>query len=65
MPEFAVEFDVYCSCGKGLCFQSEVMKPRRVHVPCVVVEPCEDCVRKAVKDAREEWEEDRKDDDNF
>lgn len=55
MPEFAVEFDVYCSCGKGLCFQSTVLKPRRVHVPCLEVEPCEVCIRAAIEKVNKEW----------
>lgn len=53
MPTFAVDFDVYCSCGEGLCFQSIVVDPRRVHVPCVVIEPCDACMRKAVNEDRE------------
>ena len=41
MPTFEVEFEVFCSCGEGLCSQSEGSSGRGG--PRVTVEPCEKC----------------------
>lgn len=43
MPEFLVEFEVYCSCGNGLCGQSVGSNKNG---PRVTVEPCEKCLQK-------------------
>jgi len=41
MPTFDVEFEVFCSCGEGLCNQSVASNtPRGLFV---TVEPCEKC----------------------
>ncbi len=47
MPSFSgeeIEFEVYCSCGAGLCNQSRTEercgKSRRL-----IVEPCEKCLQ--------------------
>jgi len=42
MPEFSVDFAVYCSCGNGLCTQSRGSNKRG---PQVTVEPCEKCLQ--------------------
>ena len=47
MPNFDVEFEVFCSCGEGLCNVSETRVSRNRSVPQVVVEPCSKCVDKA------------------
>lgn len=46
MPEFA--FEVYCSCGNGLCGQT-VVRQRGGYVS-VIVEPCEKCMAQAKED---------------
>lgn len=50
MPEMSVEFDVYCSCGNGLCNQTEVKAPDRGFLWTVTIVPCEVCL----DDAKEE-----------
>ena len=45
MPSFEVEFEVFCSCGEGLCNQSMGSLMRRG--PIVTVEPCDKCLIKA------------------
>lgn len=40
MPSFEVEFEVYCTCGAGLCNQSNGSNKR---MPRVEVAVCEDC----------------------
>ena len=52
MPTFEIEFEVYCSCGEGLCNQS-VGELRRENLR-VTVEPCEKCLKKEKDDG---WEE--------
>jgi len=39
MPE--ISFEVYCSCGNGLCRQTDVKGSK------VYIEPCEKCLQKA------------------
>ena len=51
MPEFFVEFEVYCSCGAGLCQQSTGSNDRKHGGAMVTVEPCERCVQKARDEA--------------
>jgi hypothetical protein len=49
MPEFTVDFEVYCGkCGAGLCKQSNTEVRRGV--PRVTVEPCNNCM----SDSRDE-----------
>lgn len=42
-----VEFEVFCSCGEGLCNQSETRESRTRRTPQVVVEPCQKCLDRA------------------
>ena len=42
MPDFKVEFEVYCTCGHGLCNGSTGGEGPRG--PKVEVEPCERCI---------------------
>ena len=51
MPIFDIEFEVYCSCGAGLCNQSHTEVRRGISR--VTVEPCSACLEKA-KDRGEE-----------
>ena len=39
--------DIYCSCGKALCSQSEWEFSNRRNDPSIVVEPCKDCLNEA------------------
>lgn len=43
MPSF--EFEVWCSCGKGLCRQTDV------NGKDVTVEPCKDCLENATQES--------------
>lgn len=45
MPEVNVE--VYCSCGEGLCNQTESKTTRHRGEPCFIVSPCEKCLDRA------------------
>lgn len=45
MPEFSLEFEVYCECGEGLCLQSTTRSSRQRGMPQVVVRPCEKCLQ--------------------
>jgi len=57
MPEFKVEveFQVWCSCGEGLCFQSQGLDEGKNKIvygvntygPGVIVEPCPKCMERA------------------
>jgi len=46
MPEFSVDFEVFCSCGAPLCNKSEGRNSRNRGLPQVVVSPCEKCLQK-------------------
>ena len=41
MPTLSLEFEVYCSCGNGLCGNST--EGRNGHAEYITVEPCEKC----------------------
>jgi len=45
MPEIAIEIEIWCSCGNGLCSQSTVKRSR--YGEGFVVEPCEKCLERA------------------
>lgn len=47
MLSFDVEFEVYCSCGYGLCAQSEAEKRR--NQLRVTVKPCPRCSTKEIE----------------
>ncbi len=40
MPSFEIDFEVYCSCGNGLCGQSKTKGTT------LTIEPCEKCKEK-------------------
>jgi hypothetical protein len=46
MPEMMIDFDVYCSCGEGLCNQTTVSQDYRGNIS-IKVEPCERCLARA------------------
>lgn len=47
MPQVEINIEVYCSCGNGLCNQTESKVTRTRGEPCFIVTPCEDCMKKA------------------
>ena len=49
-----VEFEVFCSCGNGLCGQTETRTSNRRGYPQAVVEPCPHCLQNARDEAAEE-----------
>ena len=44
----SIEFEVWCSCGNGLCNQTKEVKGG------IQVEPCEKCLESAREEGREE-----------
>ena len=42
--DIEVEFDVYCTCGAPLCYQSETEDYRRGHGRRVTIAPCQRCL---------------------
>jgi hypothetical protein len=63
MPEFNidVEFEVWCSCGEGLCGQSEGNNRGRNGSPGVIVEPCQKCLDTAKNEGYENGYQDAED----
>lgn len=53
MPEFSLSFEVYCSCGEGLCNQTTTRMSRLRGEPQAVVEPCQKCLQAARDEAAE------------
>ena len=48
MPTMEVDFEVWCTCGNGLCNQTKV-KGNDIHV-----EPCDNCLENAKKESFDE-----------
>lgn len=44
MPILELEFEVYCTCGAGLC--NNTKEGRNRHSQHITVEPCEHCMSK-------------------
>jgi len=43
-----IDFEVFCSeCGAGLCHVTEVSVTRTRRMPCVIIAPCPDCLKKS------------------
>lgn len=40
-----IEFEMYCTCGAGICGNAEVRYSRSRNYPQVVVKPCESCMQ--------------------
>lgn len=47
MPELAVDFEVYCACGEGLCGLTSTSPGQYGRGQFVTVEPCPKCMEKA------------------
>lgn len=52
-----VDFEVFCSCGFGLCPQSSTRRSRNRRFPQVEVEPCGRCLHRAAEKCGEEVRE--------
>ena len=48
-----VDFEVFCTCGAGLCPQSSTRRSRNRRFPQVEVEPCPRCLDKAATERAE------------
>lgn len=46
MPKIEIDFDVYCTCGNGICRNTEVKYMTGGGIE-LKVEPCEDCIKQA------------------
>jgi hypothetical protein len=53
MPQLEVSFNVYCSCGAGLCNQTTVDSDGYGSA-IITIEPCEACLEVAHADGRNE-----------
>lgn len=47
-----IDFEVFCSCGNGLCNQTTVEYNRGV--PYITIKPCDRCLEKAVSKGYDE-----------
>jgi len=56
MPTLELEFEVFCSCGAGLCNNSTEGKTR--HSQYITVEPCSDCLKSSREEGYKQCEED-------
>ena len=52
-----IEFEVFCSCGKGICSNATTRLSAKRNHPQVVVKPCEDCIEQAINPLQEKIEE--------
>ena len=60
MPLLELEFEVFCSCGNGLC--NNTTEGRNRYSQYITVEPCEKCLDVAREEGHEEgYEECQKD----
>lgn len=46
MPKVAVNIEIYCSCGEGLCNQTHGGNDNRGN-PSFIIDPCEKCLDEA------------------
>lgn len=53
-----VDFEVWCSCGNGLCNSSTVGYTSRRGQPYITVKPCDKCLQEAMNVKEEELSED-------
>lgn len=54
MPTIEVEFEVFCSCGAGLCNQATTNNTSQRCCPGITVEPCQKCLDEAEKKGHED-----------
>jgi len=47
MPTITTEIEVWCSCGNGLCNQSETKSNRYGNCTGIVIEPCKRCLEQS------------------
>lgn len=47
-----LEFEVYCTCGAGLCGNATPRISRLRKMPQIVIAPCEECLKAARKARR-------------
>ncbi len=45
--EAEISFEVYCTCGEGICNNTTTRKSRTRNEDQIVIEPCEKCLQKA------------------
>lgn len=53
MPEVNVNVEVYCTCGAGLCNQTESKLTRSRREACFIVAPCESCLGQARREGED------------
>lgn len=58
-PAFDIEFEVYCTCGEGLCRNTKTGSTKYRGIPFIEVDPCEKCLEKAKTEGRQEAENER------
>ena len=54
MPVLELDFEVYCSCGEGLCNQTIEGRTRGRGMLFITVSPCEKCLALAKEEGYEE-----------
>jgi hypothetical protein len=55
MPALTLEFEVYCSCGEGLCHLTKTSDDDRYHRgPSITVEACPKCIERAKSEGYDE-----------
>jgi hypothetical protein len=52
-----VEFEVYCTCGEGMCNRTDVRDSRSRKMPQIIVDACPECLEKAKAQGAHELEE--------
>ena len=56
MPELIVKFEVFCTCGNGLCQQtSDISQSKRGLA--IEVDACPLCLKKSKEEGYKEWRE--------
>lgn len=48
MPTFELNFEVFCSCGEGLCNNSQ--EGSNGHSQYIEIEPCQKCLAKSYEE---------------
>lgn len=46
VTDITLNVEIYCSCGEGLCGQTEGTVTHNRREPCFIVEPCASCMQK-------------------
>jgi hypothetical protein len=53
----SVDFEAYCTCGKGICHLVTTRSSRQRNYPQIEVDPCPDCIDKTAEPLRERIQE--------